>query len=304
MNGRWQSLPRPIAFVFSAGAGAGAVQVGMLQALHEAGLVPDIIVGASVGALNGAVIGYWGMEAGVRSLKAVWPTITRDDIFPGGILNQARHLFSNRTSIFPNHSLIELGVRTLPTRQFGGIPLPFGVVATDLMTYHGTLFTAGDLYQALLASTAIPGVFPPIRINGRLYVDGALTAYVPMSAAVQMGAASLVVLDVGDACQRDAAPRHVAEMMVWALHAALRQRALVEAPAIAQELPVLYLPQPCSTARGLLDFSHISERIEEAYQLSRAFLAYAPLPEPGTIIGGPHHHTEMDLPTLLEVAVA
>lgn len=304
MNGRWQSLPKPIAFVFSAGAGSGAVQVGMLRALYEAGLHPDLIVGSSVGALNGAVIACWGLADGVRSLTAVWPYITREDIFPGGKLEQARHFFNNRTSIFPNHNLIELGVRTLPTRQFEALSIPFGVVATEVMTYHGVLFTKGDLYQALLASTAIPGIFPPADIHGKLYVDGALTAYVPMSAAVQLGAASLVVLDVGDACQRTAPPRHVAEMVTWALHAALRQRALVEAPAIAQEMPVLYLPSPCSVSKGLLDFSNIAARIEESYQLAKAFLDFAPLPEPGMIVGGPHHHTDLDLPTLLEIAAA
>jgi NTE family protein len=304
MDGRWQTLPKPIAFVFSAGAGSGAVQVGMLQALHEAGLEPDLIVGSSVGALNGAVIACWGLADGVGSLKAVWPHIRREHIFPGGKLGQARHFFSNRTSIFPNHNLIELGVRTLPTRQFEALPIPFGAVATEVMTYHGALFTRGDLYQALLASTAIPGIFPPVEIRGKLYADGALTAYVPMSAAVQMGAASLVVLDVGEGCQRTTPPRHVAEMVTWALHTALRQRALVEAPAIAQQMPVLYLPSPCSLAKGFLDFSNMAERIEESYQLARAFLAYAPLPEPGIIVGGPHHHTTLDLPTLLEVAEA
>lgn len=304
MSNRWQSLPQPIAFVFSAGAGSGAVQVGMLQALHEAGLQPDLIVGASVGALNGAVIACWGMADGVRSLTAVWPYITREAIFPGGKLDQARHFLSNRTSIFPNHNLIELGVRTLPTRQFEALPIPFGAIATEVMTYHGALFTKGDLYQALLASTAIPGIFPPVEIRGKLYVDGALTAYVPMSAAVQMGAASLVVLDVGDACQRTAPPRHVAEMVTWALHAALRQRALVEAPAIAEQLPVLYLPSPCSVSKGLLDFSNIPARIQESYELAKAFLDYAPLPQAGMIVGGPHHHTDLDLPTLLEITAA
>lgn len=305
MTIHWQdSLPKPIAFVFSAGADSGSVQVGMLKALHEVGLRPDLVVGCSVGALNAAVIAYWGMAQGVESLTAVWPHITQDYIFPGGRFNQIKHLISNRTSIFPNHSLVDLGVRTLPARDFASLAIPFGVLATDLMTYHGTLFTQGDLYQALLASAAIPGVFPPVEINKRLYVDGALTAYVPMTAAIQMGAGSMVVLDAGAACQREAPPSHVADMVLWSLHAALRQRALVEAPAIAQQLPVLYLPSPCSTTRGLFDFSNIEERIEESYQLSKAFLAYSPAPTQGTIVGGPHHHTKQDWPGYVEMATA
>lgn len=304
MNQRWRHLPKPIAFVFSAGAASGAVQVGMLQALREVGLAPDLIVGSSVGALNGAVIAYWGMGVGVDSLTAVWPHVTRETIFPGGKLDQAWHLLSKRTSIFSNHNLIQLGVSSLPTRQFSALAIPFGAVATEIRRSQGTLFTDGDLYQALLASTAIPGIFPPVEIGGELYADGAVAAYVPMSAAVQMGAASLVVLDVGENCQRSQPPKHVAEMIGWAIHAMLRQRPFVEATAVAQQLPVLYLPAPCGSARGLLDFSDLRARIEESYGVAKAFLAEAPLPEHGRLVGSPHHHTELPSPAMMEIRKA
>jgi NTE family protein len=98
------SLPRPVGFVLGGGGSLGAVQVGMLQALTEQDLIPDLVVGSSVGALNGAVVGLDPKRAANR-LRRIWPKITRQMVFPGGPLAQARTLQQGRTHLFPNTGL-------------------------------------------------------------------------------------------------------------------------------------------------------------------------------------------------------
>lgn len=293
MSHRWHNaLSRPIAFVLSGGANLGAIQIGMLRALAQVGLTPDLVVGSSVGALNGAVVANWELSEAVNILEGIWCDLGRHDIFPGGILTQAKRLLATRISLFPQDPIADLICQALLVDEFEQLQLPFGALATELMTHRGTLFNSGKIRPALLASTAIPGIYPPVDINGVLYVDGGLVANVPLYPAVQMGAASLVVLDAGNTCQRSRPPRHVAEMMAVTLHAAFRQRVLVEAPLIAAERSILYLPTPCPVAQSLFDFNHTAELIAQAAETTAAFLADAPLPAPGAMTGSPHFHDE------------
>ncbi|RMF02250.1 MAG: patatin-like phospholipase family protein, partial [Chloroflexi bacterium] len=254
---RWRNaLPRPLAFVLSGGANLGAIQVGMLKALAEAGLHPDLVVGTSVGAINGAVIADRGLAEGARVLEEIWRGLSRRHIFPGNWLAQARRLLSTRISLFHQGELASLICRHLTTGHIEQLRLPFGALATDLLTDHGVLFTAGRIRPALLASSAIPGIYPPVKIGGRLYVDGGLTAHVPLRPALKLGATSIVVLDAGGNCHRPRPPRSITGMILASMNAILRQRVLVEAPAIAAEHPLLYLPTPCLMNMPVLGFEH------------------------------------------------
>ncbi len=305
MNSRWENgLPRPIAFVLSGGAALGAIQVGMLQALTAVNLQPDIIVGTSAGALNGAMIAELGLTAATEALTTLWRSFTRKDIFPGSRLAQARQLLSTRNSLFPNNQLSDLMCRMLNVSRFDELQLPFGALATELDTFHGALFTAGDIRLALLASAAIPGVFPPVKINGKLFVDGALTANVPLRAAITMGAASLVVLDAGEICHHLQAPRHVAEMFMSTIQVAMRQRVQVEAPVVAEQMPVLYLPTPCPMSNSMLNFDESSSLMIQAEQMSRQFLQTAVIPTPGQMSGAPHFHNNEPILNLMQTAAA
>ncbi len=114
MKSRWSdALPKPVAFVLSDGAALGAIQVGMLKALHDVGLNPNLIAGTSVGALNGAVIADKGLNDGITALQTLWCQLTRDDIFPGNRMVQMRTLLTKRTHLFSNDQLAELGCQML-----------------------------------------------------------------------------------------------------------------------------------------------------------------------------------------------
>ena len=288
---RWNNvLPRPLAFVLSGGANLGAIQIGMMRALRQVGLYPDLVVGTSVGALNGAAIANHGLDDAVDLLAEIWHNLRREELFSGSYLSQAMTLIRNRLYLYENDGLSKLIQRTLSVERFEELQLPFGAMATELITKQGALFTRGQLQTALLASTALPGIYPPVERDGVRYIDGGVTASVPLDAAVQMGARSIVVLEVGSTCAPEEAPRHIAELMSSVLFSALRQRVLVEAPRIAQTHPLLYLPRPCTIDIGLLDFEKSTELMLETEEMVTHFLDTTPVPAPGKIQGEPHFH--------------
>ena len=286
MEAQWYNeLPRPIAFAFSGGASLGAIQVGMLRALHTAGIQPDLVVGTSIGALNGAVIADRGLEAGIDQLTNLWTRIRCSDILAGGPLAQLRCLLQTHRSLFRPDELIKLLQAVLGVRTFGELPLPLGVVATELPSRRSALFTAGDLQAALLASSAIPGLLPWVEIDRRRYVDGCFSQNVPLQAACAMGAASIVVLDAGNRRQPAQAPSGLTATLLAKTSAAFRQQVLAAAPAIAQTLPLVYLPAPDLPPHRLLDFDASAVLIDRTAACVTHFLSTAAPPAPGTMCG-------------------
>ncbi|MCX5419016.1 patatin-like phospholipase family protein [Streptomyces sp. NBC_00078] len=179
------SLPRPVAVVVGAGGVLGAAHIGAGYALERHGFVPDLIIGTSVGALNGAIAAAHPRRA-APWLDHVWTQLRRRDVYPLGNL-------SSRSSVFTDRGLRRLIARAgLPSR-IEELAVPFTAVATDLVTGAPVLLDRGDLVSALLASAAIPGMLPPVVRAGRTLVDGGLIAYVPVPAALQAGAAGVVV---------------------------------------------------------------------------------------------------------------
>lgn len=290
---RWRTgLAQPVAAVFSGGASLGAIQVGMLQALADVGVEPDLVVGTSVGALNGAVVAeHDSLGDAATTLEAVWRGLNRADVFPGGFMAQA--LSVARTGhLHPADGLVRLIRQTVRARDFADLARPLTVVAADALTGHARRFRSGNLVETLLAATALPGVFPPVCVDGRHYWDAGSVANVPLKAAVAAGAATIVVLDAGDVCHLDDLPRGIPDGLLTATMIAMRQRVLIEAPAVARQVPMVYLPRPCARNRSLLDLDTSAELIAPTRQVVAEFLRDEELPCAGTLSGMPHHHPE------------
>lgn len=289
-----EALPRPVALVLSGGASLGAIQVGMVKALAQVGLEPDLVVGTSVGSLNGAVVAEHPTMAGAATaLEQVWRSLRRQDVFPGGPAAQVLSALRNG-HLHPPSGLQRIMLRALRSRSFEQLERPLTVVASEVLTSHVRWFTDGPLLPRLQAATAIPGVFPPVELDGLPYWDAGSVANVPLRAAVEQGAASLVVLDTGDICHRETVPRALPEALLSASMTAMRQRVLLEAPATAERMPVLYLPRPCPVGRSLLDLDGSAELIEPTRTLVAEFLRDAPTPYAGRMVGAPHHHPLRD----------
>jgi NTE family protein len=181
-------------FVFSGGGSLAAVQVGMTKALKNAGIIPDMVIGASAGALNAAFIASHPWPGSIEKLEALWLSLKRHDVFPldmpqlvTAILGKRNYLISpsGLESIIDNN----LGVQTFEQTYVG-----LKVVATELFTGKETVFDSGEIKSALLASAALPGIFPPVKIGEDLFIDGGVADNTPISLAANLGAKNIFVL--------------------------------------------------------------------------------------------------------------
>ncbi|MBV9832267.1 MAG: patatin-like phospholipase family protein, partial [Marmoricola sp.] len=187
-------------FVLSGGAARGAVQVGMMEALLERGIVPDALVGTSVGALNAAFVGSDPSLQQVRRLRRRWMALTTRDIFPGGTLTRVGHLLRQRPYLFSNAGLRQLIDSWMATRNLEDLPVPVRVVTTPLAGESAVYHRHGDLAELLLASAAVPGVFAPVVLPASCgfagpHVDGGVADLVPVRGAADLAPTRVFVLD-------------------------------------------------------------------------------------------------------------
>lgn len=256
-------LPAPVAYVLGGGGAYGAVQMGMLRALALSDLRPDLVVGTSVGSINGAIVAADPGRA-AAALAELWPQIDRKQVFPGRVITHAIATAGGRPYLFDPGPLAELLAAYLPVASVEELAVPFTAVATDLDTGEIVLIDEGDLRQALLASSAIPGVFPWVERDGRRLVDGGLGAMVPVRQAVDLGAASVVVLDCGQYRPSSRRPDGLLDVLVQSLAIAARQQVTSDL-AVAENLPVVYLPAPHAIRSTLFDFAHTGPLADSAY---------------------------------------
>jgi NTE family protein len=265
-------LPRPVGFVLGGGGSFGAVQVGMLQALTELRVTPDLVTGTSVGSLNGAVLAM-NPEGAANRLSHAWARITRGQVFPGGLIGQARTLEHSRTHLFPNTGLSDVISDFIgETTAFDDLRLPFAAVTMDASTASPHVIDEGTLLPALLASAAIPGIFPPVHHDGLTLYDGGVVANVPLRQAMDMGARSLVVLDCTFPGHLIPLPESFAETLLFTAMASMRFQAALEAPRVAERIPVVYLPGPAACRCSPFNFDSTDVLIEEAYEAALSFL--------------------------------
>jgi NTE family protein len=279
-------LPRPVGYVLGGGGSLGAVQVGMLQALGEQDVAPDIVTGTSVGSLNGAVVALNPKSAANR-LSHLWARITRERVFPGGLLAQMRTLQHTKTHLFPSTGLAGVIADFMGAdATFADLTLPFAAIAMDVATARPHVMREGRLLPALLASAAIPGVFPPVQLESLRLYDGGLVANVPMRQALAMGARSLVVLDCNFPGHIPGPPETIAEVLFYTALVTMRSQAVFEAPLVAADVPVIYLHGPEPHTVSPLDFRQTGALIEAAYEAARSFLDDLDITGPG-LYGSP-----------------
>lgn len=280
------SLPRPIGYVLGGGGSLGAIQVGMLRALDECGVTPDVIAGTSVGALNGAVLALEPNGA-VARLSDVWGRMKRQIVFPGGLLTQVRTLRRGKTHLFVNTGLAAL-IRDFvgPASTFADLTLPFVAVTLDVATARPHVIGEGPLLPALLASAAIPGIYPPVMYRSRRLYDGGLVANVPMRQAIALGARSLVVLDCRFPGQALSPPATLAEVVFYTALVTMSTQAVLEAPLVATEVPLVYLAGPAPRVMSPLDFDHTATLVASSYLAARSFLDGLDITGPG-LYGSP-----------------
>jgi len=257
------------AFVLSGGANLGAAQVGMLTALSEAGVRPDMIVGTSVGAINGAYVAGGGDMAGLRD---IWLNLRRRDVFPPSALHGLLGSIGRSNHIVPDSGIRRLLDKHLRFRNLEDAAIPLHVVAADVLNGHDVLFSRGPAAPAILASTAIPGLLPTVHIGGVELMDGGVVNNAPISHAFALGATQIWVLATGYACALDKPPTSALAMALHAVALTIHQRLAHDVERYDGHCDLRVIPPLCPIKVGPSDFSQARKLIDGAYQVTQSWL--------------------------------
>ncbi len=270
----WLEEPR-VAFVLSGGGNLGAGQVGMLRALVEAGIEPDVVIGCSVGALNGAAFAAQPTLAGIDRLEALWVGMARGepDLMPiRGLVPTAAQAIRRGLSLHDPGPLRDVLTTHLPA-TFEDLALPFWAQAADLDSAEEYWFDSGPLVPALMASAALPGVFPPVLYHGRRLFDGGVIGEMPVSQAIATGATDIYLLQVG---RRFNTPLEIKRPLDVAIHAyrtARRHRLEEDIGAIPESCRVFRLPEGRSDQLRFDDFSQAARLIARSRSETAEYLS-------------------------------
>jgi len=276
------------AVVFSGGGSLGAAQVGALQALFEAGITPDVVVGCSVGALNAAFVAVDPTPARVNELEHLWRGMTREAVFPDGRFTVARRLASRTDHLYSPAALRALVADCVPVVDLGDTAIPCHIVTTDLLAGEPVWWTTGDPVQVLTASACLPGLFPPVALGGSQHVDGGVTCPVPAQRALDLGAARVWVLDVAQDFHGWAGEGMSALDVLLESFAIARSHLGRRAPVAGPRQRVVTLPAMRTGRLDLRDFSRTSSLLAAGREAGRAMIAaeLSTAPRPGASAAG------------------
>jgi NTE family protein len=274
------------AFVLGGGGVLGAAEVGMLRALLEREVRPDLIVGTSVGAINGALVAADPTPAGVDRLRGLWQELTSQGVFAGSVLSRVSTLVRSGTHVHPREPLRELLTAHLPAPTFAELQVPFQCVAASIEKAAEHWFTDGSVVDAVLASCAVPGLLPPVELDGEHYLDGGLVHSIPVGRAVSLGADTIYVLHVGRIDRPLSPPTRPWEVATVAFEIARRHRFAADLAALPPGVQAHVLPAGAPTPTGTANwryrnFSGVADRIDRAHAAAGEYLDRFAAPRDG-----------------------
>jgi NTE family protein len=261
------------AFILSGGGTLGSIQVGMLQALFEADIRPGVLVGTSIGAVNAAFLAADPSLERVEALRELWHGVRPRDVFS---LNPLRmgHALLRRGSLFPPERWRAFVTENLPYNRIEDAAVPLRIIATDFKDGSPVVLDSGSVVDAVMASTCLPGIFPPQRIGDHLYLDGVLSDPVPLKPAVDAGADTLYVLAVSTASPEPDAQSPGA-ILRHSLTILLIPRVRLDAlrlPDGCSDLKIVQIPSVGAQV-ALWDMSCQDDLMERSYHEAARFLA-------------------------------
>ena len=271
------------AFVLGGGGHLGAYEVGMLRALLEAGVKPDLVIGTSVGAINGSVLAADPTTAAVARLEQLWTGLSSGGVFEANLFSRLGTVARTRTHMHSNAALRRMLESDLPVTRIEELAVPFQCVAASIERAAEYWFTRGPIADAVLASCAVPGLLPPVVVGGEHYLDGGLVDSIPVGRAVALGARTIYVLHVGRLERPLRPPRRAWEVAAVAFEIARRHRFARDTADLPPGTTVHLLPTGADTERAThwaqyvryRTFDQTRERIQQAYAASAEFLSRA-----------------------------
>lgn len=262
------------AYVLSGGASLGAIQVGMLAALAERGVAPDLLIGTSAGALNASYLaGHGTAPAVVDGLADVWHGLHTWTLFPPNPRRAIEALLGRSNALFGDAGLRALMSRHLTFADLAEADIPLTVIASDLLSGAEVALDSGSAIEAILASSAIPGMLPPVPWGERTLVDGGLADNTAISRAVRAGADEVYVLPCGYPCTLSTPPRSALGTVMQAMTLLVHQRLLHDIELYTGKVDLVVVPAPCPLSVSPLDFSRAGTLIARAHQEAVKFLS-------------------------------
>ncbi|HJP73993.1 MAG TPA: patatin-like phospholipase family protein [Pseudonocardiaceae bacterium] len=274
-----------VAFVLAGGGSLAATHVGMLRALSESGIEPDLVVGTSAGAINAFQYAADPTDNGLTRLCQLWHGLRRKDVFPINARDIVAGLIGKRDGFVSPDRLRAFLLDQVGDVRLEDAKIPVHIVATDLAEGEPVVLSAGPAIPALLASAAMPGVFPPVVLDGRSLIDGAVTADTPIRQAESLGATEIYVLPtVGPKTPRQL-PRGAVAVMIRAIDHMFGH--VVSTDIASARASVTVLPAPPTTALSPFDFRSTDRMIDESYAMNLAALGHPvePADEPAASHG-------------------
>ncbi len=261
------------AVVLSGGGSLGAIQVGALQALLEAGVRPDVFVGCSVGALNAAFMAVDPSLERLQKLRELWLSLDRDDVFPSSRRSVVGHVVRRDMHLYEPDGLHRLVSRLVGVGDLADLPIPVHVVTTDLVTGHPVWWTAGDPHRILVASASLPALLPPVALGDSLHVDGGVTCPVPVQRAIELDAQRIWVVDVtGGSLGRRDARMNALDVLLMSFAISRYRLAKLEFPETSPR-PIIPMPRVELGHHELRDFSRTAELIDCGYEAGKKMVA-------------------------------
>lgn len=276
-----RSSRRKVAYVLGGGGHLGAYEVGMLRALLERDITPELVVGTSIGALNGAAIAARPALPTVDQLEDVWTRLDETKVFSGSVFSGAAHLVRTRTAVHSSQPLRRLIEKLLPAATFEDLEIPFQCVAACIERAAEHWFFEGPLVAPILASCAVPGILPAVKLNGEHFIDGGIVNSIPIGRAVELGASEIFVLHVGRIERPLTAPRNPWQVGMVAFEIARRHRFARDMASLPKGVIAHVLPsgEPEPERYDSLaqlkyrDFRSVPKRIRVAHEATAAYLA-------------------------------
>jgi len=273
----------------------GALQAGMLVSLMRKGFRPGRIIGTSVGALNGAFLAFHPTLEGAERLVEIWRGLEGERYLRFNPLSIAYRLASRQTHLFRNDFLLELMASRAETDDFAATAVPLHVTATNLHTGQKKVFSEGSISQAILASTAIPGVFEPHRINGDAYIDGGVVANLDLETAVDLGAKDILAIDLSH-CFELPSPKNVAGVIVRTVDIVMRDRVQRDMATLGRKAKITLVQPEIEQGPGVGDFRNVARLLDSGISIGKQLVERC-LDDRGRLRPGTYRETAEPIPT-------
>ena len=265
------SFDSKTAFVFSGGASLGAVEVGALKAIVEEGIQADLVLGTSVGSLNGAMYAHNPTIKGVKDIENVWLNIKVWNVFTPSPITPVFNITTFGLYLISPKNLRKLIKENMKFTRIEETQIPLYIIATDIKSGDEIVFDKGLALEALMSSAAIPGVFPPQRMSDFIIVDGGIVNNAPISTAIRLGAQRIVIFPIG-VPSPDQEPKTVAEMLIHSFIYILNRQLSTDIQLYKDKAELIIVPPPDSVNVGPHDFSKSKQLIDMSYKKAKDWL--------------------------------